>query len=476
MLAVVAALACAGGAARAESRAAYGGTVVAPLGSVAMTIDPARAVRPGELTLVALVFDAPFAVDAGGRVVPRLAASLEGAESGRARLTIKPGLRFHDGQAVTAQDVAASLNRANSQGNPAGWWLAPVRAAKAVGEDAVEIELLRPAPDLAALLAAPAAAVTPGGQAPAQKVIVTGPFRFVGWDKKVVRLAASPLCAEGRPYLDALSLKAFASRAEEAGSYEVGSSQVSLHGATAFEGGTPKHRTAVVDGPRATTVALAFGKGFFDPQAARPPAAALALRGGLPDDVGLRRAIAAVIDRERLRRMAVRDPAAAVAPFGARMDGARGRAELARFTAAGRIKASLLIDGTRYDDRDVADKLLAELADVGIDVTVDAMDPKGFQERIEGSRYDLALVEAGGGPDPGLSALALVAAVDPRLARALLARGPADAQAVERAVAERMIYTPLYQRSVRAHHRADLLGLAIDAAGRVDYAAAHWVK
>src|SRR5437870_5540120 len=121
----VAVAVAASGTARAESRAAYGGAVVAPLGSAVATIDPAHAARPGELELVALVFDAPFAVDGAGRLVPRLAASLEGEASGHARLTLRPGAKFHDGQPVTAVDVAASLVRAASPKNPSGWWLSP---------------------------------------------------------------------------------------------------------------------------------------------------------------------------------------------------------------------------------------------------------------------------------------------------------------------------------------------------------------
>ncbi|MSP61822.1 MAG: ABC transporter substrate-binding protein [Myxococcales bacterium] len=470
----------ASGSARAEARPGYGGVAVGPLGSRVYTIDPAQATRPGELTLVALVFDAPFAVDAASRVRPRLAVGLETIDALRARLVLRPGLKFHDGKALTAADVATSLQRAARL--PGGWTLAPIKAARAIADDTVEIELTRPAPDLSLLLASPAASVTPGGQAPLHRVTGSGPFRFTEWDARVVKLAANPLCGEGRPFLDTLQLRYFGSRAEEAGSYEVGSSQISLHGATAFEGGAPKHRTVVVDGPRTVTSALAFGRGFADPALVKPPGVP---KSGLPDDPALRRAIAGVIDRERVRRLAVRQPAIAatglVPGAGKPVDRARAREDLARLLAGGagaasRLRASLLLDASRFDDRDVADKLLADLSDVGIDLTVDAVDPKAFQERLDSGRYDLAIIEVPGHADPGLAALALLAAVDPRAARGLLARAPADPVTVERAVAERVVLTPLFHRSVRAHLRADLVGITVDAAGRIDYAAAWWAK
>jgi len=472
--------------AHAEGRPGYGGAAAGPLGSSVNAIDPAKAARPGELELVSLLFDTPFALDGAGHPRPRLATEIQQVDPLHARLVVRPALRFDDGRPLTAADVAASLERARDPRLAASWSLAPIRSARAISDEVVEIELLRPTPELATLLSFPVAAVTPGGQAPSPRVAGAGPFRLVRFDARQIVLAANPLCPEGRPYLDELVLRFFGSRAEEAGSYEVGKTQVSLHGATAFEGGAPKHKSVALDGPRALTMLLAFGRGFADAGGARPPPGGP--RGGLPDDPSLRRAIASVIDRERLRRLTVRDPsqpALGLVPSSSGLkpplDPPRARAELARFAQAapnGRLRASLLLDQSRFDDRDVADLLLSSLADAGLDLTIDAVDARTYGDRLDRGIYDLALVEAGGlpGDNAGLSALAALAAVDARRARALLDKAPADLAAVERAVAEKAIATPLYHRSPRAHHRADLAGLALDGNGRVDYAAAHWIK
>jgi peptide/nickel transport system substrate-binding protein len=453
--------------AAAETRPGYGGNAIVPLGSFVTTLDPGAAARPGELEIVSLVFAAPFSLDGTGHPHPRLAIALQTIDATHARLELRPGLKFDDGRPLTAADVAASLNRVSRL--PAGWTLAPIRSARAVGDEVVELELSRPAPDLPLLLAGPAASVTPSGQAPAQRVVGSGAFKFVRFEKALIELVANPLCAEGRPYLDDLQLRYFANRAEEAGGYEVGKLQLSLHGASAFDGGAPKHRTAVLDGPRTLTVALAFGRG-----------------AALPDDPALRRAIAGVIDRDRLRRVTVREPSLTAVSLVAGgpplplLDGNRARAELDRATAGGkRLHAALLFDSSRYADREVADKLVADLADVGIDLTVDAVDARSYGERLAQGNYDLALVEAGGPAgeaNQGMAALALLAAIDPKRAASLLEHAPADVPGVARVLQEHAILTPLFHRSVRAHHRADLVGLAVDGNGRVDYASAHWVR
>lgn len=457
-----------GGSVHGEGRPPYGGRLVAPLGSTVRSLDPAAAELPGELTLAQLLFETPFTVDGAGRVRPQLIARIEPGEGTRVRLILRPGLTFHDGRRLLAGDVAASLNRALRQ--VTAWPLAPLKSARAVDEGTVEVELSRAAPDLPWLLASPVAAVTPAGQTPGRTAVGSGPFRLLAWEKRSLRLAANPRCSSGRPYLDEVSLRLFASRTEEAGSYEVGSSQLSLHGATAFEGGAPKHPTAILDGPRTVALALAFGRGTQ-----LPGAAATAT---LPGEVNFRRLLGAAIDRERLRRLAVHEPAQVVAtliPGGARSVGERPKAtaELGRLLGGARLHAALLIEGARFHQREVAEQLLAELGELGVEVTIDVADGRSFHQRLAEGRFDLALVEAGalgGLEQPALAALGLLATVDPRTARALLARAPAELATVEKVVAERLPFTPLLLRQQRLHHRADLRGLAIDGLGRVGLA------
>jgi peptide/nickel transport system substrate-binding protein len=441
------------GVARAETRPSYGGVVHAALASTPVGLDPAS-LAPGDAEVTQLIYDAPFRLDSG-RPRPHLALALENPEGAlKARLRMRSDVRFHDGTALGAADVAASLTRALKL--PGGWMLGPIRAARAVSEDTVELELARPAPDLPLLLATPAAVVLPGG-ALRPRPVGTGPFSVEKVDKQAVSLKANPACFAGRPHLDRLVLRAFASRTEEAGSYEIGALEASRHGASAFEGGAPKHATVVVDGPATLTLYLALGRGLPD-AVARPLAAALALG----------------IDRERLRRLHPGASVAAAGPVPPALGGALGRPPFdparARALLPGPLKVGLVVDGSRFDDRAVADRLLAELARLGLDVSVEVVDAPVYAWRLENGRYDLLLGSSPPPvPDGGLAALALVAAVDPAAARAALARAPADPGAPS--TTARVI--PLVHRAARLHHTAELRGLVVDAAGRASWAEAY---
>lgn len=126
-------LALALGRAGAESRPGYGGAASVPLGSSVATADPVQAARPGELLLVGLLHDTPFALDAAGRPAPHLAAALEAPDPLHARLVVRPGLKFADGRPLVAADVAASLERARAA-DANGWALAPIRRARAASD------------------------------------------------------------------------------------------------------------------------------------------------------------------------------------------------------------------------------------------------------------------------------------------------------------------------------------------------------
>jgi peptide/nickel transport system substrate-binding protein len=434
------------GPARAETRAGYGGGVQAAMASAPTTFDPFRG-GPGDAEVAALVFDTPFVAGADGKPRPSLALALENPEGAtRARLTLRPEVRFSDGTPLGARDVAASITRALH--DPAGWPLAPVKSARAVGAEAVELELWRPTPELALLLSTPAAAVTPGGATPGKRPIGSGPFVVDGGDAAGVRLAANPGCFAGRAYLQALTLRSFAARSDEAGSYEVGSIQAARHALAALDATGRRRASVTVDGPQALTGFVAVGR--------------------IADAELVRRVLALAINRDRLRRLTVREPASVVK---ATYDPARAKSEVERRWGANRPKLALLVDASRFDDRDVAERILADLARAGIELSVDAVDAPTYQARAEAGRYELILgTAAAPAPDATLAALALVAAVDPAAARAALQRA---AGAVVDLDATRVV--PLYVRAARLYAAPELRDLVVDGAGRADWADAHWL-
>ncbi len=313
----------------------------------------------------------------------------------------------------------------------------------------MELELSRPTPELALLLSTPAAAVTPAGTVPGQRPIGSGPFVVDGRDAAAVRLSANPGCFAGRAYLQSLTLRAFTARSDEAGSYEVGSLQVTRHALAGLDATGPRRAAITVDGPQALTGFVAVGR--------------------IPDADVVRRALALAVNRERLRRLTVREPAVVVkAPY----DPGRARSEIERRWPQTRLKLSLLVDASRFDDRDVAERILADLARAGIDLAIDAVDAATYQERVDAGRYQLLFgTAAPPAPDAALAALALVAVVDPGAARAALQRAPAAAVDLD---ATRVV--PLYVRAARLFVAPELRGLAVDGAGRAGWADAHWLS
>jgi ABC-type transport system substrate-binding protein len=324
----------------------------------------------------------------------------------------------------------------------------------------VELELSRPTPELPLLLATPAAMVTPGGAAPGRHAVGSGAFVVEAWDSSGARLTPNTACFAGRPYLASLLLRAFASRADEAGSFELGALQATRHGVTVFDNPGARRPSSVVEGAQTITGFIAVARG--------------------PDAVRLRRALALGINRERLRRLTVREPAVAAAGavppalggVAARpaYDPARAKSEIEARFGATRPRLSLLVDGSRFDDRDVAERILADLARVGIDVVIESVDAAQYQARLDAGRYDLVLgATRPPAADATLAALALVAAVDPAAARATLAKSAGATVDIE---STRVV--PLFHRAARLQAAPELRGLRLDAAGRAGWADAHW--
>ncbi len=88
----------------------------APLNAVleaeVVTLDPHLSSAYITRTFGYMVFDTLFAPDSGGAIKPQMVGAWSVSDDRLTwRFTLRDGLRFHDGQAVTAADVVASLKR-----------------------------------------------------------------------------------------------------------------------------------------------------------------------------------------------------------------------------------------------------------------------------------------------------------------------------------------------------------------------------
>jgi peptide/nickel transport system substrate-binding protein len=184
-------------AAPARTRPHYGGTLRVAVGEAPASLDPAESNRPGNPMLPSLsrlVFDTLATVDARGQAQPALSPSWQADPSyQRWQFSIRRGVAFHDGTAVSSDAVAASLRNAN-----------PDWKVFATGE-AVIVECNAPTPDLPAVLSLPRYGIA---KRTGRNVVGSGPFAINRWEPgKKLALSARDDYWGGRAFLDSIEVE-----------------------------------------------------------------------------------------------------------------------------------------------------------------------------------------------------------------------------------------------------------------------------
>lgn len=140
------------------------------------------------------IFETLFALDKDYKPRPMIAEDYEISDDQKTyTINIRKDVNFHDGSAVTADDVVASIDRwrkVSSVGTIASEYIDQV---KATDEHTVEITLNQVYSPLLADMAAPKSALTiipekiakDAGEQPLQpeQLVGTGPFKFETWDR-----------------------------------------------------------------------------------------------------------------------------------------------------------------------------------------------------------------------------------------------------------------------------------------------------
>lgn len=455
--------------AHAELRPRFGGSVEATLLGAPVSFDPVAARTHADVTVIGMIFDTLYELGPDGAARPHLAAAAPVFDEKHtiARIELKQGVVFQDGTALTAQDVAASLERARKTLRYA---LPIVTSVRADG-DGIELSLAAPPADLAGLLALPQLAITKAGKAPAGKVLGTGAFAVeqvdLGHHRLVLRAFDNHFA--GRPFIDRLELRWYDTPDGEARRFETGNAHVSTRGVSAFAGGTPSFVSREVSGPAALLVYVGFGSAHA--MLEHDPAFRRAL------DLGVARGgLASIGTGEQV--LPTRTPVPGAPPLdqlGKTGDLVRASASLA---AAGRnlpelasLRLEIVVEDTRPDDREIAERVGLALDKLGIAWTVTQVSAASLRERITSGKLDLWIGQlaepvaatgvwwgaafAAGGDDWPVSALQT---------------GTLDVGAAARAFAERVPIVPLFFRSVRMAYRSDVRGVASDALGRPCFA------
>jgi len=225
LLVALISLAC---AATAATRPHYGGTLRVEMQSAPTTLDLPAESAPADYwdmaRVLSLVADNLVKIDAEGHPQPALAdAWMHDSTMRHWEFTLRPGIKFHDGSALSPAAVAQVLGALHPN-----WTVraspVPIRAESPHTESVI-IDTEVASPSLLAELALPHSLIFTRNSSDIP--IGTGPFRVVEFQPgKSLKLAASEDSWGGRPFLDAIEIEFGKSLRDQAVALELGRADV----------------------------------------------------------------------------------------------------------------------------------------------------------------------------------------------------------------------------------------------------------
>ncbi|NLN16805.1 MAG: ABC transporter substrate-binding protein [Firmicutes bacterium] len=152
-----------------------------------VTLDPADFSHRQTEAMLRQVYEGLSTYTPDREIVPELALSITAIEPTLYEIKVRPGVKFHDGSPLTAEDVAFSINRLVKEGAMAGrtsqrrGLMGPTKGAVAVDEYTVHVELANPWPLFPRFI--PWQMIVPKsvGDSYIDKPVGTGPFVFEEW-------------------------------------------------------------------------------------------------------------------------------------------------------------------------------------------------------------------------------------------------------------------------------------------------------
>ena len=339
-------------------------------------------------------------------VQPGLASKWDVSADGLSyRFTLEKGVTFHDGSAMTATDVAASLRRVQNKemASPLASRISPISEIKI--EDETTITLTLDAPFTPILTALAGIAIVPAEmendkEALQQIPVGTGPFKFSQW----VPNAAIDLVAfdgyrdQNLPKIDGVKFHIVPEAATRqvgltSGQYDI---LPAVDPATALQlksmAGVTVHETRDLS---YTLIGINVTRAPFD-------------------NPVVRRALNMAVNRDEIIAAALFGNGVAAGPLSpalqnwaldpAQFDCYKGNAEdaaalLAEAGIATPIKADLLVL-PRQDIKDIAQIFQQQVAAAGIEITLANKEIGAFVQDWRNSNFDLFASANGGNPDP----------------------------------------------------------------------------
>ncbi|KPK73604.1 hypothetical protein AMJ87_01325 [candidate division WOR_3 bacterium SM23_60] len=184
-------------------------------------LDPANTTDAHSHGVVEQIFTGLVTFDSSNHLIPGIAESFSVSQDGlHWDFVIKKNARFHNGDAVTTQDVIASIRRVKNSVNAN--FIDYVDDVDALDDHRVRFTLAFPYLPFLANLACGVCDITPQHFSP-EHAIGAGPYRLVDWDKnsEIVLEAFDDFC-DGRPAIDRITIKIVADSREAVEHYKRG--------------------------------------------------------------------------------------------------------------------------------------------------------------------------------------------------------------------------------------------------------------
>lgn len=192
-----------------------GGTLITTLGANAAPPEPGRSIRYRDGRAGAQLFAAPLRYDEDWTPQPYLAESWAWSDDGLSMtLNLVQGATFHDGEPITSEDVAFSVETIKAN-HPFKTMFGVVETVETPDDHTAILKLSQPHPALLLAMSSQLMPIIPkhiygDGQDPkshprnGQDVVGSGPFKFVEFtaDQQVILERNDDFFIEGRPYLD----------------------------------------------------------------------------------------------------------------------------------------------------------------------------------------------------------------------------------------------------------------------------------
>ena len=334
------------------------------------------------------------------QVEPWLATRWEYRGDNTYRFTLRPGVKFHNGQPFNAEAVKYTIDRAVSNRND--YSFLSEESVRIVDDSTVDIRPAQPNLRLLEQLVHPTYAMIAPGSNPAVQPVCTGPFRFLEYVKQDhLTVARNDAYWGEKARLNKLTFRFIPDEHTRALALQAGDVDAMFD-----------VNRSMVRGLRAT--------GGVRIVTAPPGAVILiyvAIRGKTPhtplSDPVLRRAVALAIDRKALverileghaTEVSTVNPPAALGPYASQVTGVPfDPGQAARILDAagwkvsrGNIRAKngqrltlTMITQPGAVDAALAQFVQAQLAQVGIEVKIEQLDPGAFENRLNAGQFDL---------------------------------------------------------------------------------------